>query len=114
MLSAAIAATVGHNLLMVSATWFWKIDAGGAQLAGLLLPVYQAQLQSGQLFKIVNFDGYAARLLKTAIEHSRLFARTYHKIQRVARTVADRNAEATISWTTISEALAYRAMPLLA
>ena len=34
-----------------------------------------AQLQSGQLFEIVNFDVYAARSLKTAIEHSRLSAR---------------------------------------
>jgi len=45
-------------------------------------------------------------LLKTAIEHSRLSARAYHKIQRVARTIADLNAEATISRATIAEALA--------
>jgi len=32
----------------------------------------------------------------------------------VARTIADLNAEATISRATIAEALAYRAMPLLA
>ena len=65
-----------------------------------------AQLQLGQLFEIVNFDGDAARLLKTEIAHLRLFARSYHKIQGVAYTVADLNAEATISWTIITEALA--------
>ena len=73
-----------------------------------------AQLQPDQLFEIVNFDDDAAALLKKEIEHSRLSARAYHKIQRVARTIADVNAEATISQTTIAEALAYRAMPLLA
>jgi magnesium chelatase family protein len=73
-----------------------------------------AQLQPDQLSEIVNFDDDAATLLKTAIEHSRLSARAYHKIQRVAHTIADLNAEATISRTTIAEALAYRAMPLLA
>ena len=73
-----------------------------------------ARLQPDQLSEIVNFDDDAATLLKTAIEHSRLSARAYHKIQRVARTIADLNAEATISLTTIVETLAYRAMPLLA
>jgi magnesium chelatase family protein len=52
--------------------------------------------------------------LKTAVEQSHLSARAYHKIQRVARTIADLNAEAIISRATIAEALAYRAMPLLA
>ncbi|MGA1021519.1 MAG: YifB family Mg chelatase-like AAA ATPase [Candidatus Puniceispirillaceae bacterium] len=73
-----------------------------------------ARLQPDQLAEIINFDDDAALLLKTAIEHSRLSARAYHKIQRVARTIADLNAEATISRATIAEALAYRAMPLLA
>jgi magnesium chelatase family protein len=52
--------------------------------------------------------------LQTAIEQSRLSARAYHKVQRVARSIADLKAEATISRATIAEALAYRAMPLLA
>ena len=73
-----------------------------------------ARLQPDQLAEIINFDDHAALLLKTTIEHSRLSARAYHKIQRVARTIADLNAEATISRATIAEALAYRAMPLLA
>jgi magnesium chelatase family protein len=73
-----------------------------------------ARLQPDQLADIINFDEDAALLLKTAVEQSHLSARAYHKIQRVARTIADLNAEAIISRATIAEALAYRAMPLLA
>ena len=71
-----------------------------------------AQLQSNQLSEIVNFDYYDATLLKTAIEHSCVSDRANHKIQELALTIADLNAESTISRTTIAEALAYRAMPL--
>jgi len=34
---------------------------------------------------IIKFGEDAALLLKTAVERSHLFARAYHKIQRVAR-----------------------------
>ena len=83
-------------------------------VAAAKLPAYQARLQPDQLADIINFDENAALLLKTAVEQSHLSARAYHKIQRVARTIADLNAEALISRATIAEALAYRAMPLLA
>ena len=59
-------------------------------------------------------DDDATLLLQTAIEQSRLSARAYHKAQRVARSIADLKAEPTISRATIAEAVAYRAMPLLA
>ena len=73
-----------------------------------------AQLQPDQLADIINFDENAALLLKTAVEQSHLSARAHHKTQRVACTIADLNAEAIISRSTIAEALAYRAMPLVA
>ena len=59
-------------------------------------------------------DDDATLLWQTEIEQSWLSARTYHKVQRVARSIADLKAEATISRATIADALAYRAMPLLA
>jgi magnesium chelatase family protein len=72
------------------------------------------RLQPDQLADIINFDEDAALLLKTVVEQSHLSARAYHKLQWVVRTFADLNAEAIISRATIDEALAYRAMPLLA
>ncbi|MGB2240253.1 MAG: magnesium chelatase domain-containing protein [Candidatus Puniceispirillaceae bacterium] len=73
-----------------------------------------ARLQPDQLAEVMICDDDATLLLQTAIEQSRLSARAYHKVQRVARSIADLKAEATISRATIAEALAYRAMPLLA
>ena len=57
-------------------------------------------------------DDDAILLLQKAIEQSRLSARAHHKVQRVARSVADLKVEANISRATIAEALAYLTMPL--
>jgi len=73
-----------------------------------------ARLQPDQLETVMRFDDDAAGLLKTAIAQTRLSARAYHKVQRVARTIADLKSEPIISRATMAEALAYRAMPLLA
>jgi magnesium chelatase family protein len=73
-----------------------------------------ARLQPDLLAEVMLCDDDATLLLQTAIEQSLLSARAYHKVQRVARSIADLKAEATICRATISDALAYRAMPLLA
>lgn len=93
----------------------WRVEAARANAA--LRPqkaadIANARLQPDQLAEVM-FCGYdATLLLQTAIEQSRLSARAYHKVQHVARSIADLGAEATISLATIAEALAYRAMPL--
>jgi len=71
-----------------------------------------ARLQADQLEAIVRCDDAAAALLKAAIEKTHLSARAYHKLQRLARTIADLTAEDVITRATMAEALAYRAMPL--
>ena len=73
-----------------------------------------ARLQPGQMAEMMIRDDDATLLLQTAIEQLRLSAKTYHKVQRVACSIADLKAESTISRATISQSLAYRAMPLLA
>ena len=73
-----------------------------------------ARLQPDQLAEVMVCDDGATLSLQTAIEQSQLSAKAYHKVQRVARSIADLKAELTISRATIAEALAYRAMPLLA
>ena len=59
------------------------------------------QLRSDQLSTIGNFDDDAAALAKIVTEHSRMSARFYHKIQEVAPTTVDLNAEALNSQATI-------------
>jgi magnesium chelatase family protein len=56
----------------------------------------------------------ARHLLATALDRARLSARGYHKVLRVARTIADMAASDIITRPDLAEALAYRAIPLLA
>ena len=60
----------------------------------------------------ISGDGRA--LLEKAIETQSLSARGFHRILRVARTIADLEKLDGIERWHLAEALAYRAMPLLA
>ena len=56
----------------------------------------------------------ARRLIELAIESQSLSARGFHRVLRVARTIADLERHPGIERRHLAEALAYRAMPLLA
>jgi magnesium chelatase family protein len=56
----------------------------------------------------------ATSLLELAIEKKSLSARGFHRVLRVARTIADLQQQPVIDRGHLAEALAYRAMPLLA
>ena len=56
----------------------------------------------------------ATSLLEVAIEKKSLSARGFHRVLRVARTIADLQQQPEIGRDHLAEALAYRAMPLLA
>ena len=53
-------------------------------------------------------DDAGLSLLKTAISRLNLSARAYHRILKVARTIADLNSDAAIKPTHIAEAVQYR------
>jgi magnesium chelatase family protein len=60
---------------------------------------------------IENFaepDGPGAQLLKDAAESMRFSARAYHRILKVARTIADLDRASLVSRIHIAEAIAYR------
>ena len=48
------------------------------------------------------------RLLADATERLRLSARCYHRVMRVARTLADLDASANVRRIHLAEALSYR------
>ena len=56
----------------------------------------------------------ARHLIELAIEKQSLTARGFHRVLRVARTIADLERQPQIARQHLAEALAYRAMPLLA
>ena len=61
-----------------------------------------------------DISGDTRILLEKAIETQSLSARGFHRILEVARTIADLERSDRIERRHLAEALAYRAMPLLA
>lgn len=52
----------------------------------------------------------ARDLLASVAERSGLSARAYHRVLKVARTIADLDDSDAIAWTHVAEALRYRPM----
>ncbi|XDZ68687.1 ATP-binding protein [Alphaproteobacteria bacterium LSUCC0226] len=73
-----------------------------------------AKISIDQLDKQIIMEKPAEELLRAAMDKAHLSARAYHKIMRVSRTIADLAGENRVSRAALAEALAYRAMPLLA
>ena len=51
------------------------------------------------------------RLLEDAAEAMRLSARGYHRVLKLARTLADLDGAETVARIHVAEALSYRALP---
>ena len=75
--------------------------------------VINAQLAGRQLEKVCQLTPSDARFLEDALHQLGLSIRAYHRILKVARTIADLDEQSAISRHHISEALGYRAMDRL-
>jgi magnesium chelatase family protein len=53
-------------------------------------------------------DQISTNLLKTAMQQMQLSARAYHRILKLARTIADLAGEADIQTQHVAEAIQYR------
>jgi len=71
-------------------------------------PMLNAQVEGELLEKVATPDEPGRKLLLEAAERMRLTARGYHRVLRVARTLADLAAEERILRLHVAEALAYR------
>jgi magnesium chelatase family protein len=66
------------------------------------------------LDRVATPDKAGAALLSDAAEAMRLTARGYHRVLRVARTIADLAASEAVSRIHVAEALSYRRLAHLA
>jgi len=70
--------------------------------------VNNALLKVSQLTRYAKADVRGEKMLEKAMQHFHFSARSYHRILRVSRTIADLAGEAHIDSTHIAEALQYR------
>ncbi len=70
--------------------------------------VANARLDPGQVNLHCTLDATAQQTLETAMEELGLSARAYHRVLKLARTIADLNGEDAIALTHVHEALSYR------
>src|SRR4051795_565342 len=78
--------------------------------AGLPHVRTNAEAPASLLDEIAQPDAQGQKLLREAAETMRLSARGYHRVLRVARTLADLDGAATIGRLHLAEALSYRAL----
>jgi magnesium chelatase family protein len=69
---------------------------------------YNAHAPGRWLDMRTPIDGSARDLLASAAERCALSARGYHRVIRVARTIADLDGEEGVGWPHVAEALRYR------
>ena len=67
-----------------------------------------SEMNSPEVERMCVMDNQAEELLKKAIEEWYLSARTYYKILKVARTIADLANSEKITTSHLAEALRYR------
>ncbi len=69
-----------------------------------------AELGASAVERLAAPDAAAQRLLKEAADSMRISARGYHRVLKVARTIADLDGAEKIARVHLAEALSYRAM----
>jgi magnesium chelatase family protein len=87
-------------------------EVQAARFAALALPNVRtnAQVSGRMLEQIAKPDASGLSLLRDAAEAMRLSARGYHRVLRVARTLADLDGADKVGRVHLAEALSYRAL----
>jgi magnesium chelatase family protein len=69
-----------------------------------------AQAQGPVLEEVARLDSSSVALMRDAADAMRLSARGYHRVLRVARTLADLDGASSVGRIHLAEALSYRAL----
>ena len=67
-----------------------------------------SELTIPQIKKYCQVDSKSGNLLRKCVDSGQLSARGYHRVLKVARTIADLEGSENISFNHLSEALMYR------
>ena len=67
-----------------------------------------AEAEGELLDRVAKPDGAGQKLLMDAAERIKLTARGYHRVLRVARTIADLAGAEAVTRTHVAEAISYR------
>jgi len=86
-----------------------RFDAGGQTQAGILC---NADMRTADLRQYCALDDTSQNLMKAAMAQMHLSARAYHRILKLARTIADLDSSEEIRNTHLAEALQYRPQTL--
>ncbi len=87
-------------------------DIQAERYAALGVPAVRCNAQASRpmLEDIARADNSGMTLLRDAADQMRLSARGYHRVLRVARTLADLDGAATVARVHLAEALSYKAL----
>ena len=88
----------------------WLGKEGGKEAGGPRRVHCNGQMGPREIRRFCPPSSQVARLLQNALDRLRLSARAYHRILKVARTVADLDGCLEIGTAHVSEAIQYRSM----
>ncbi len=78
------------------------------RFAGLKEITSNADMRPGEVRKFCELDAASSSLMKTAMSQLQLSARAYHRVLKLARTIADLAGSERIGASHLAEALQYR------
>ncbi len=100
--------TVGESSASVQARVEAARDLQRARFAGLPNVACNSEMAPAEIRKYCKLDAEGEKLIKNVMTHYNISARVYHRLLKLARTIADLDNSADILTRHIAEAIQYR------